>query len=65
MELEGARKTQEEAAALRKELSETHQALANKEADVAQLEDSNGRLNDEMALLAYERRWFLTMVFRW
>jgi hypothetical protein len=58
--LEGTKKAQEEVAALWKELIEARQALANKEANAAQLEDSNGRLNDEMALLAPERRWLLT-----
>jgi hypothetical protein len=49
--LEGAWKAKEEVAALRKELIESRQALANIEAHVTQIEDSNGWLNDEMALL--------------
>jgi hypothetical protein len=45
--------------ALRKELEDTHQALALKEADSAQLENSNSRLNDELGMVMSERRWLL------
>jgi hypothetical protein len=45
---------------LRKELIETRQALAHKEVDSARLENPNSRLNDELALVASERKWLLS-----
>jgi hypothetical protein len=44
---------------LRKELEDTRRALSLKEADFAQLENSNSRLNDELAAVMSERRWLL------
>jgi hypothetical protein len=58
-EPEVARQAQSEMEALRKELADTRQALAVKEADDAQLEDSNGRLNDALAMAMSERKWLL------
>jgi hypothetical protein len=58
-ELEAAQKTQSEMEALRKELKDTRRALALKEADSAQLENSNSRLNDELAAVMLEHKWLL------
>jgi hypothetical protein len=43
-------------AALQKELIEARQALAHKEVDSAQIENSNSWLNDELALVTSERK---------
>jgi hypothetical protein len=58
-ELEAANVYQVEVEALRKELEATRHALSLKEADAAQLENSNSRLNDELAAMVAERKWLI------
>jgi hypothetical protein len=58
-ELATAQKAQEEVETLRKELEDTRRALALKEADSAQLENSNNRMNDELAVVMSEPKWLL------
>jgi hypothetical protein len=57
--LEVARQAQSELEILREELEDTRHALSLKEADSAQLENSNSWLNDELAAVMSELRWLL------
>jgi (p)ppGpp synthase/HD superfamily hydrolase len=53
-ELEASQNVQSEMEALWKELEDTRHALALTKADSVQLENSNSRINDELALAVSE-----------